>query len=165
MKCFNQIELHSSVSVGPRTVLLQPPSSRDGKVVFLVSNQTPAIAHRPPAQSDTKHLLLSWVNLDDDRQLKTFRYRITAGGVPVTEWRNTSQNYAEVDADLDDGQTCTAEVVAVDYREQHSDVIRGSLVIDSRPPVLTGVLLGMEKNSIFGLIIYCVQNKILSTSF
>ena len=138
MKCFNQIELHSSISVGPRTVLLQPPSSRDGKVVFLVSNETPDIADRPPAQFGTKHLLVSWVNLGDVN-IKTFRYRITSGGVPVIDWRNTSKNYAEVETDLHDGQTCMAEVDVVDYREQRSDVIYGSLVVDSRPPIVTGI--------------------------
>ena len=147
VKCFNQIALHSSISVGPRTVLLQPPSSRDGKVVFLVSNETPDIADRPPAQFGTKHLLVSWVNLDNDHNIRTYRYRVTAGGLSVTEWKNTSHNYAEVDVELHDDQTCMVEVVAVDTREQRSDVIYGSLVVDGRPPVLTGILTSILENS------------------
>ncbi|XP_041349360.1 LOW QUALITY PROTEIN: uncharacterized protein LOC121368688 [Gigantopelta aegis] len=138
LKCFNQIELHSAVSVGPRIVLLQPPSAQKGKVMFILSNESPESTVRPPAQLDTKHLQMAWVNLGDDHNIKTFRYRITAGGVPITQWKNTSLNYAELDVDLHDGQTCTAEVMAVDTRDQHSDVIAGALVVDSRPPILTG---------------------------
>ena len=138
VKCFNQIELHSSISVGPRTVLLQPPSSRDGKVVFVVSNKNPGPSDHS-VQVDTKHIQLAWFGLGEEHYTKTFLYHITKRGVPVTEWRNTSQNYAEVDVDLRDGQTYTAEVIAVDVREQSSEPISGSLVIDSRPPVLTGI--------------------------
>ena len=137
VKCFNQKELHSSISVGPRTVLLQPPSSRDGKVVFVVSNKNPGPSDSP-AQVDTKHLQLAWFGVGVENNTDIFLYHITKRGVPVTEWRNTSQNYAEVDVDLLDGQTYTAEVIAVDVREQSSEAVSGSIVIDSRPPVLTG---------------------------
>ena len=139
VKCFNQIELHSSASVGPLVVLLQPPSSQEGKVVFIVPNEIPDTLPGLQIQSETNRLQLAWFNLGDNHDNKTFLYHVKAGELPVTEWMNTSYNYADIDLDLHDGVTYTAEVIAMDVRQQQSETISGSLLVDSRRPVLTGI--------------------------
>ncbi|KAK7493739.1 hypothetical protein BaRGS_00015068, partial [Batillaria attramentaria] len=142
VSCVNGIQLHSSVTSKPETILLQPPALSEKSVVSLSNNPliSPFDESDPTVRSANTSLEFC-VREVDDTTVSQLQYRILHGTRQFTDWVTLDPYKTSVllerGTEAFPSGSLTAQVRAVNERRMTSETASSVIQLDDSSPILT----------------------------
>ncbi|XP_067670393.1 uncharacterized protein [Haliotis asinina] len=140
VRCINNVNMDTVIRSEPLHVVYHPPALPLGTLKLLVDNQMSSESLQSNVQGYTDHVEFAWQD-EGSSDIRGYECRLLEHGTPVADWTSMGQKtYAALDGlSLQDGHIYDIQVRAVNNRAQYSNVLNGTVTVDSRSPLTTGI--------------------------
>nr|XP_022326556.1 uncharacterized protein LOC111126310 [Crassostrea virginica] len=143
IKCINAIQLAGEETVGPFTIYHMSPKAERASLSFYPGNRYTVLEMQPKVQvqSNLTHVDFTWDGFEDAAEILSYETRLWKGDIIIAPWRSVGfRNSAQRKTpNTEKGDTILLEVRAINNGGYKSQVINTSIVLDNRPPALTGL--------------------------
>jgi hypothetical protein len=143
VRCINKVQLLGEQTAGPFTIYHKPPTIERSSLSFYRNNRYTVLINEPDieVQSNLTRINFFWNGFKDEAGISNYETRIRKNDVVIAPWNsvglhNTAlQNIAHAIA----ADTIYVDVRAMNKGGFHSLVVNASIILDNRPPRLTGI--------------------------
>ena len=118
------------------------PKVERASLTFYPGNRYTVLEMQPKVQvqSNLTHVDFTWDGFEDAAEILSYETRLWKGDIIIAPWRSVGfRNSAQRKTpNTEKGDTILLEVRAINNGGYKSQVINTSIVLDNRPPALTG---------------------------
>lgn len=142
VRCINKVQLLGERRAGPFIIYHEPPKIERSSLSFYPNNRFTVLTDEPnvEVQSNLTYIDFSWNGFKDEAGISNYETRIRKNEVVIAPWNSTGLRNSASQKII---HAIAADTIHVDVRAMnkggfHSQIINASLVLDNRPPSLTG---------------------------